>query len=242
MTVPLRPWLGLCLVLAAGCPVSLAAAPPTDGRTQSFAVSGFTRVRVAGPDDVSVRPGAQFAVVATGAPELLARLEVEVHDGELSIGRKRATGRRWNVASGEGVQIEVTLPALGAATLAGSGNLRVAAISGASFKVALTGSGEIDVSGIKVDSLQVDLTGSGNIRLDGSARQGALALTGSGDIEAGRLQAGSLEVRLNGAGDVRATASGHASINLAGSGDVLVQGTVDCTISRRGSGAAHCRR
>src|SRR3546814_6596601 len=46
--------------------------------TQSFDLTGFSGVEVAGPDDVTVRRGDSFSIVARGRQETLDRLEIKV--------------------------------------------------------------------------------------------------------------------------------------------------------------------
>ena len=88
----------LCGVLAAcgvnGKPQGDAVAPSGGGATRSYSVRDFAKVEVAGADDVEVRTGGEFSVIASGAPEVLDELEIRRDGDTLHVGRKPGT-MRW---------------------------------------------------------------------------------------------------------------------------------------------------
>lgn len=213
------------------------AAPPAAAR--GFALSGFDRVVLRGPDDVTVRVGPGFAVRAAGPQAELDRLDISVVGGELRVGRLRGGwgGRSYDDG---GVTVTVTLPTLRGVSVAGSGNMRVDRATAPRFQAAVAGSGDLEIGALRARAAKLDVAGSGDLAVAGMATQLDISVAGSGDIDAARLASSALTVSVAGSGDVRAATSGRAAISIVGSGDVEVRGTRNCTVSTRGSGEARC--
>ena len=91
--------------------------------TQSFDLTGFTGVEVTGPDDVTVRRGDSFSIVARGRQDVLDRLEIKVDGSQLSIGRKR-DGSYLSLRDDD-LDIAITMPRLDKLRLTGSGSIDI---------------------------------------------------------------------------------------------------------------------
>lgn len=221
-----------CLMIAA----SLAAIPALAAERR-FDVTGFDKVAVGGSDNVVIRRGNGFSVVATGAQADLDRLEIGVARGTLGIGRKSSL---WNWSS-RAVTIAVTLPALRGVSLGGSADVQADAGAADVFDVKLGGSGDLAIGRIDARTVNAAVAGSGNLKAGGQCGALNLRLAGSGDADLSGLACTNADIRLAGSGDVQARASGKAAISLAGSGDVLVAGGATCSRKVAGSGSVVCR-
>ncbi len=206
--------------------------------SRSFSASGFERVKLAGSDNVRVIAGEGFAVEATGPQSVLDRLDIRVEGDTLHVGREKREG--WNWSSGKGAVITVTMPVVRGATLAGSGDLSVAATADDRFEGRLAGSGDLDIADVRAAETKFSLAGSGDIRAKGKARAADYSVAGSGNIEAPQLLSESLAVSVAGSGNVNAHTSGQANVRIAGSGDVTIAGTKDCVTRKVGSGEVRC--
>lgn len=206
---------------------------------RSFDLAGFDAVGLSGSPDVVVTVGGPHAVRAEGDAELLDRLDLRVDGGTLKIGYKKGN---WsmNWGSRPKTTIYVTVPALRAASVAGSGDIRVDRVQGDSFEASVAGSGDIDIAQMQVGGANFSIAGSGNIRAKGAAQNAAASIAGSGDIDVGALQSRTASASVMGSGVVRIAATETANISIMGSGDVYVNGPARCTISKRGSGEVHC--
>ncbi|VXC74905.1 head GIN domain-containing protein [Sphingomonas sp. 8AM] len=203
------------------------------GATRTYDVRDFTAIRLAGSDDVDVRVGGNFSVRAEGDPQILAKLTIS-RDGDRLI-----VSRRWSGARGN-ARVYVTLPALTAAALDGSGDLTVDQVRGSRFDAKLAGSGNLRVVQVATESLGLSLAGSGNIAAAGQTGQLSLNLAGSGNVEAGALVAREAAIKSAGSGNIRATVRGPASVALVGSGDVDLGSGARCTVRKVGSGSVRC--
>ena len=214
------------------------SAAPTAQR--NFQVGPFQSVSLTGSPDVIVTVGGPPSVRAEGDARLVERLEIVVHDGDLRIGYREGRSWSWGWSHDRSVTIHVTVPSLAAATLTGSGDMRVDRVQGDRFVGTVTGSGGLAIGQLQTGEAAFTLTGSGGIRAAGRAQRSNVQLQGSGDVDLGALEMRSAMVSLHGSGDVTARATEEAQISLFGSGDVSITGPARCRIEKRGSGEVRC--
>lgn len=214
------------------------AAPGGTASARSYDATGFTGVDVRGPDDVTVRVADAFSVRAEGDSRVLDRLEVAVVDGTLRIGRKNQNGWSWS-SDDNGVRIHVTLPRLTRASISGSGDLDADRAEG-DFAGSVAGSGNLRIAALTGGAADLSIAGSGDLSVAGTATRVSASVAGSGDIDAAGLTATSANVSIAGSGNVRGTVKGDAAVSIIGSGDVELGGGARCTVSTMGSGEARC--
>lgn len=191
--------------------------------SRSYQVGAFDAVSLAGPHEVIVTVGDAPSVRAQGDPEVLDRLEVRLDGGELEIGTRRRGGMDLNWGDRKGsATVYVTVPALRAANVAGSGTLRIDRVEGERFDASLAGSGDLLVDAMRVDRAEFSVAGSGDIRAAGTANATEISIAGSGDLDLSGLE------------------SRTARVSVMGSGDVLLAGGARCTVSKAGSGDVRC--
>ena len=249
----MRNWMMaiLPLALVTGCNASAPSdekqaersGPPASAgpiTTQSYALTGFSRVEVAGPDDVTIREGDAFSITARGRKEALDRLEIKLDGPDLKIGRKRE-GFSFSSRDEDDVDIAITMPRLTAARVTGSGSIDADNVDGDAVEAVVTGSGDLKVAKLTGKRADITVSGSGDIEIGGGTiGAGELSVTGSGDIGADGLVATTLEVSVTGSGNVDAQATGTADIRILGSGDVTLAGGATCSTRQMGSGTATC--
>jgi Putative auto-transporter adhesin, head GIN domain len=237
------PALVTAILLLGACHVG--DGPSHDGEShgtasRDYRVGPFDRISLAGADDVIVAVGGAPSVRAQGDDEELDRMEIGVANGELRISRRGQGGWSWFGGHHRGVTVHVTVPALTAAAIRGSGDMRIDRIEGPAFAATITGSGDMDIGAARIGAASLSITGSGAIRASGSAQRASIAVTGSGDANLAALEIGDATIAVAGSGDVTARATGTAQVELRGSGDVTVTGGARCTVSKTGSGDVDC--
>lgn len=213
---------------------------PTVAR--NYRVGAFDQIEVAGPYDVTVRTGSGPTVAARGPQKIIEHMIVEVKGGKLVIHPERNKSwfrSGWHFRGK--VNLDVTVPQLRGATIAGSGDIRVDQVKADSFEGVVAGSGGLDVGTLDVQSLKFAIAGSGAAKAgSGRAQNAEFDIAGSGDIDAKGIQAQSAEVSIAGSGSVSAHATVAADVNIMGSGDVKVTGGAKCNVSKAGSGNVSC--
>ena len=184
--------------------------------TETRPVADFTRVESAGSVDVRIEQGEAFGVIVSVDSNVLPELRTRVVGETLVIDSQRDFEDLV-----PGPHVFVTLPALRAASLSGSGDLLF--------------------DGAASDTT-VRLSGSGNVALRGSSDWLDLKLDGSGDINAAEWRAANGRLKLSGSGSIRASLSSSVEVDLDGSGDVYLYGEPDILrLSIDGSGELHQR-
>lgn len=223
---------------AAACAEGAGQAGPDTSRR--FPVKAFTQLESAGAYDVQVTTGQAPSMVATGPSDLVDRIEIEQRGDRLIIRNKRNSGPgRMNWSSGR-VRVAVTVPMLGGAALAGSGDIRIDRIAGARFAGSIAGSGDLVLDRVEVGEIGLSLAGSGAIKAIGSARRATYSIAGSGDLDASGLTAADASASVAGSGDLSARVTGQAQARMMGSGDITIRGGARCSVSKMGSGNVRC--
>ena len=228
--------------------VALAACNHANGEdagpnvSRNFQVSGFNSVEVAGPYEVEVRTGSGPSVSANGPQKMIDHLVVEVKGDKLMIHPEQQRGffhMGWHF-NGK-VHVEVTVPQLAGATIAGSGDIHVNEVKGGAFEGAVAGSGSLALDAVDVQTLKLSIAGSGDVKAaSGRAQSVKYEIGGSGDIDAKGVEAQTANVSIAGSGSVAAHATGTADVNIMGSGDVDMTGGAKCSVNKQGSGTVHC--
>jgi len=226
-------------VASAGCSAGAQEGSTHRATAQrAFQVGPFQSISLAGSPDVIVTVGGAPSVRAEGDSRMIERLEIRVEDGDLRIGYRHRSS--WSFGRRGNVTVHVTVPALAAATVTGSGDMRIDRVQGDRFGATVTGSGGLDLGRIEAGETSFSVTGSGGIRAGGRAQRAHIELTGSGDVDLGALEIRDATVSVHGSGDVTARATQAARVTLMGSGDVAITGPARCQVEKRGSGDVRC--
>ncbi len=139
------------------------AAAPANAAERWFDASGFDKVALGGSDNISVRQGNGYSVIASGEAADLDKLEVRVEKGVLHIGRKKGN---WGWG-GKDVNVAVTLPALHGLSLAGSADVQADKGSGDTFDIRVAGSGNLMLASLDTRTANVAISGSGDVKVAG---------------------------------------------------------------------------
>jgi hypothetical protein len=97
--------------------------------------------------------------------------------------------------------------------------MKVDRVEGKSFAASIGGSGNIDLAALTVEEAAFAIGGSGNIKAAGTARSSSASIGGSGDLDLGALETRQSKVSIAGSGNVTARATEAADIQIVGSGD-----------------------
>jgi hypothetical protein len=220
---------------------SESAAVASADEQRSYDLSGFERISVVGPHRVTVSVGPAFSIRAEGPGKTFERTEVVVEDGELKIhplDDDRWEREEWR--NYEGATFTVTLPRLEGATMVGSGLISVDRIDGDAFAGSVAGSGDLEIAALSVNRANLSVAGSGDLLARGKARRADVSIAGSGNLRGHDLASDDASISVAGSGNVELTVNGGADVSVVGSGNVEVAGTARCTVSRIGSGNVDC--
>lgn len=232
------------LRLTLPCLLAFAAAQPAAAQSlqsKRFGISSFERIEVQGDMIVEITPSNAISAVAEGDSNALDTLSLEVRERTLLIRQsfEGSYGAR-RPSSGGPLRLRITAQNLSAATLAGSGSIRVRGLRGPAVMLVVDGAGSIDAEipdGADVSSRAV---GSGTITIAGRARTLTAVTNGAASINAMALPVRDLTVQAVGSGASHFAASATANIFAMGSANVTVDGAPRCTVRNTGAGTIAC--
>lgn len=207
---------------------------------RSYTVGSFDKIEVAGPYEVTVTTGTAASVRASGPDNLIEKMVVEIEGNTLKIHPQKQRGMNFGWSRGHKVALQVTVPSLRAAEIAGSSEISIDKVTGERFEGGIAGSGDLKLGRVDVGSLELGIAGSGGVTAAGKAASAKYEIAGSGDIDAAGLVAERADVSIAGSGNVAANASAAAAVSIMGSGDVTMTGGGKCTVSKHGSGNVNC--
>lgn len=180
--------------------------------TETRDLAAFSKLDLAGSNNVTVRVGGVQSVVVHADDNLLKAVTTQVQAGSLVIG---TTGSFTTKAP---MSVEITVPWLDTLTLSGSGTLAA--------------------DQVQAQQLTVTLSGSGVVRASGTVTRLDVFLNGSGDVQLGQLVARDVHAVLNTTGRIVVNATNSLEASVRGSGAILYRGNpAHVTKSVTGSGA-----
>jgi len=163
--------------------------------TQTLQLSDFSGIAIEGVDDVFISYGPEQKVVVTGHPNIISRIQSEVHHGI------------WNMELERGNYGDYEL----------SYHLTMQSIE----KISNTGTGTVTISGpMEEDYLELTLMGSGNFwGFSLSAEKCQVDITGSGNCEITAVN--QLDVSIGGSGNVYYKGTPTIKDHISGSGHII---------------------
>ena len=175
--------------------------------SETRATGPFHAVSFSGSWSVDVTVGKEMSVVLEGDKDTIAKVKAEVIDGELHVGIDRGlTAFLFGRHDVGDLTAHITVPALTAFTLQGSGNADIKGLNGGRTALVVSGSGDIKATG-KVDTVDLVVNGSGRADLSGLVSAKASAtINGSGDATVNPSE--SLAAVINGSGQVSYVSEG----------------------------------
>lgn len=215
------------------------SAPATPGSTEptpEFPVGTFTEVDLAAPYAIEVTIGSPTLVRAQGDPAALDLLDIRT-EGDALIATMKPNVQ-WPAYAD--VTVSVTTPALDAARVSGSGQMRIGSLQTDALSIDQSGAGEIEAPELTVARLEVSSSGSGRIDAAGTADDADIRLVGSGEAELGKLTVKRAVVSMAGSGSLTVNATETVRGSTAGAGEIEVTGGAECSISSVGSGEVTC--
>lgn len=215
-------------------PIALAAlgaiSTSATAETRNFGISSFEKVRVEGPFKVSLTTGVAPFASASGSPQAIDKVAIEMRGDTLLI---HSNLDSWGGNSGQNsgpIEIAVGTHDLRAAWLNGSGAIAIDKIKGLSFDLSVQGSGAAMVGQANVDQLKVAIVGTGSATLAGEAAKLTTVVRGIGSLDASNLSVKDATIGAEGSSTVTALISNSAQIDGSGPVTVRLSGAPACTL------------
>jgi len=221
------------LALAVGALSSFTTTRPLADR-ETRSVGSFTEISLGSSAHVVVTQGSPQNVAVEGSKADLADFETDVQGGKLRLNFRNQEGQHNNKNHGP-VTVYVTVPALKALRVGGSGKLEMSGpLQADALTLALSGSGDLVVPQVQAQQLETSVSGSGSVTVGGRATSNDIRISGSGQVKAHDLKTETSRARISGSGDAHVYASRTAEGSTSGSGKVYVAGGAQLSGNTRG--------
>ena len=226
-------------LLAAGIAV-LAA--PASAATRNFGITGFEKVRVDGPFKVKLTTGVAPFATATGSPQALDRVAVEVRGNTLVVHSNLDSWGGYPGKDSGPVEISLGTHDLSAAWLNGSGAIAIDRVRGLSFDLSVQGSGAGQIGQVNVDQLNVSVVGTASAKLAGQAAKMTAVIRGVSSLDAAALATKDATLGADGAATIAANVDNSVTVDATGPATVNIAGGPSCTLRVSGSASVSgCR-
>ncbi len=191
--------------------------------TQTKVVSGFSSVTFAGLGELNITQGSTESLTIEGEDNILARLLVEVKDGDLYIGFERDNWQDM-VRPTRNIKYDLKVKNLNSLNLSGAGSVTVPKLQAESLILKVSGAGGVKVSQLSATNVTSTLSGAGNLELNGKVTNQSITLSGVGNYSSGDLQSLTATVGLSGAGSATLWARDVFNVKISGAGSVSYYG------------------
>ena len=226
-------------LLAAGF---AALAVPANAATRNFGITGFEKVRVDGPFKVKLTTGVAPFATATGSPQALDRVAVEVRGNTLVVHSNLDSWGGYPGKDSGPVEISLGTHDLSAAWLNGSGAIAIDRVRGLSFDLSVQGSGAGQIGQVSVDQLNVSVVGTASAKLAGQAAKMTAVIRGISTLDAAALATKDATLGADGAATIAANVDNSVTVDATGPATVNIAGGPSCTLRVSGSASVSgCR-
>jgi hypothetical protein len=200
--------------------------------TETRQVSNFDRVALEGLGEVIVTQGGSESLTIETYDNIMEHVKAEVEDGTLKLSLKEDV----NFIFPRRLIFSVGVDDLTGLTIAGSGKIESELIETEDLEVRVGGSGDVRIADLTGGEVKAKISGSGGIDLAGEAAAQDITISGSGKYLAGDMCSESVKVSISGSGDATVCATETLDSNISGSGSVNYYGQPSISTSVSGSG------
>lgn len=204
-------------IAAIGGALAALIAGEASAETASFALNGFSKIKVSAGVQTTVSAGAPYAVRAEGSPEALQRLEIRIDGDTLVIGRKWRSGWNWGRQDGH-IVVSVSTPKLEALDVSSGASARATGIDSQGFAAQASSGASVTLAGA-----------CGGLNADASS---------GGSLSAEDLKCKSLTADASSGASIRAFASESVTADASSGGSIHIKGGPKTVTQETSSGGS----
>lgn len=219
-----------------------AIAAPAGAATRNFGITGFEKVRIDGPFKVKLTTGVAPFARATGSPQALDRVAIEVRGNTLVVHSNLDSWGGYPGRDSGPIEIALGTHDLSAAWINGSGAIAIDHVKGLSFDLSVQGSGAGEIGQVSVDQLNVSVVGTASAKLAGQAAKMTAVIRGISSLDAAALATKDATLGADGAATIAANVDNSVTVDATGPATVKIDGSPSCTLRVSGSASVSgCR-
>jgi len=203
--------------------------------TKTLSLTALESVDLGIAGEVNIMEGATQSIEVTGPSNVVDKIRTSV------------SNKHWNIEFESGcynynnLTINITIPKLTAANIAGSGNITVHNFTNqGNLDVGISGSGNLNLNQFSgTENLKISIQGSGNVNASANfpdIKAVDAAISGSGSINIYPILAQTSTATITGSGNCYVYASNDLNATISGSGSISYKGMPNIVSSITGSG------
>lgn len=222
--------------------LAIALSASAEAATRNFGIAGFTRIRVDGPFRVKLATGVAPFASATGSPQALDRIAIDLQGSTLVVHPSTSSWGGYPGTDVGPVEITIGTHELTAAWVNGAGTLAIDRVEGLKFDLSVQGSGAATIRQADVDQLNVGILGTATAMLAGRAGKMTAAVRGISSLDSAALVTKDATIAAEGAATIKANITNAVAVNGSGPATVTLSGGPACTLRMSGSASVSgCR-
>ena len=200
--------------------------------SQTYPISDFERVDVAGAFNVNITHGIDYKVIIKAEPGDLEHIKVEKRGRTLSIKPDRNLIKLFDRNLYRNVSINITSPSLEEVEFSGAINAEVSGFEVNTFKADISGASECELN-IDAEDIELEVSGASSLTLTGNGTQLTADVSGASEFTAHNFACHHVDVELSGASDGSVYAIKELVADVSGASDLSYQGNpeIDSEVS-----------
>jgi len=218
----------LTLGAALAAPNAPAAAKPTpepcagvESQRETRVLTSFSRIEVEGVAEVLLRQGKTEGATVEASPDLIRRIQTEVHDGTLYIDVSQE--RRWSdwthlFHTEQTPRVTVDFVRLERVESGGAIKLLADGLKADELRFDFAGASTVRIRNVQATLLRLEGSGATKVELSGKVGAQEVELSGAGSYAAFDLESDRARVRVSGAGKAYVNAKTALSVEISGAG------------------------
>lgn len=164
--------------------------------SKDFSIANFDELYLYGDAEVIITKASQISLRIEGQENVLNALNVEVKNGDLSIGRDNC------FKDSRELKVYLSTPTLQGVKVSGLCDISTNGIfSGASFRAEIDGAGSMDLQ-LDVQEFNAYISGDGEIVADGKADSQTITISGMGEMQLFDLKGVMGDISIDGSGEI----------------------------------------
>ena len=215
--------LVVLLVVASSCGLMkfVDEISPIGEESKTFDAKNFDKLEMGSALNVKVLKGTSFKVIATGDPNDLKDLKVDVSNGTLKVGYRR---NAWLNISRYRMKIDIEMPTLSEVDFSGAAVIDIDSLGTLNnLKIKLSGASNLKIN-TAVKSLTVDLSGASKAKTYKKVDNFVLQCSGASIVDAFDSNIKTADLDLSGASKVDLAVSDFLKVKASGASFVKYKG------------------
>lgn len=206
---------------------------------KAFKVAGFSALEIGSAFEVQVKQSSTFSLVATGHPEDVNALEVDINGNTLEVHfKENSNWFSWNWGKNrKKIVLQISMPKITSADFSGATKVEVRGFTDEeNCNMTVSGASKLNLIDFNADKLSLEISGAGHVKLTGHIIKLNLDCSGASKLDAAETFIRDADLELSGASHALVQVQKTLRVNASGASKVSYKGSPN--VSKDVSGAS----